>query len=213
MEEISATVLNLPKNLLSADQAALELQRYGVSAETLTQFADTGFAPHWRVNSGPPLFFMKDLREWMAENLTTKSEGRRLPNRIAFTYNPPPLSVGDNLPEQLRGISCLCDITSSVKLSAGVYFLIHEGVVVYVGQSLHPVSRVKQHTSCKEFDRVLFLPTLPEELDGVEGTFIRHLKPKYNVNALGRVFGPQANPEVAARFAIGEEEADPCAAQ
>jgi hypothetical protein len=197
MDEITATVLALPKNLFTAEQAARDLQRYAISAETLTQFADTGFAPHWRVNGGPPLFIVRELKEWLAANVTTVCQGRALPRTFSFTFRPAPLSSGDDLPEQLRGVNCLCDITQSVSLSSGVYFLIHEGEVVYVGQSVSPAYRVREHFHDKIFDRVLFLPTVPEELNGVEGTFIRHLKPKYNINRHGRVVGPNPGAEVA----------------
>lgn len=61
----------------------------------------------------------------------------------------------------------------------GVYFLLHEEEVVYVGQSTSPGSRIAQHTKDKIFDRVLLIPT--NDLDNVEAKYIKKFQPKYNV--------------------------------
>ena len=45
-------------------------------------------------------------------------------------------------------------------LSSGVYFLLQKQIVVYVGQSRNPLSRIGQHTkdSSKVFNGVKILP-------------------------------------------------------
>jgi hypothetical protein len=72
--------------------------------------------------------------------------------------------------------------------SSCVYFLLRAGTVVYVGQSNSIHSRISQHRTDKEFDRVLYMPVPAEELDIVEDRFISALKPPYNRRGIG--FGP-----------------------
>lgn len=61
----------------------------------------------------------------------------------------------------------------------GVYFLLHEEEIVYIGQSINPGARISQHAKDKIFDRVLLLPTM--DLDTVEAKYIKKFQPKYNV--------------------------------
>lgn len=62
----------------------------------------------------------------------------------------------------------------------GVYFLIVGEEVVYVGQSLTPMTRVQEHMLDKHFDRAYLLPVPPDRLNAVETAFIQHLKPALN---------------------------------
>lgn len=84
------------------------------------------------------------------------------------------------------------DVTAVLR--AGVYALVRNGVVVYVGQSKHPVSRVEAHRSLwgrkrvawlpikgMLFDEVHVLPCRVEDLNRVEAALIDLYKPKYNV--------------------------------
>jgi hypothetical protein len=73
------------------------------------------------------------------------------------------------------------DITKEAQLSCGVYFLRHKNETVYVGQSVSVHARVATHKkSGKQFDEVLFLPCEKQELNNLEGFFIRLLKPSLN---------------------------------
>lgn len=83
----------------------------------------------------------------------------------------------------------------SVMLKPGVYALIKDGVVVYIGQSKKPLSRVEAHRSLwgrKKapgwlpirailFDEAHVLPCRVEQLDEVERALIDLYKPKFNV--------------------------------
>src|SRR5260221_6238102 len=83
-------------------------------------------------------------------------------------------------------------------LRPGIYALVGEGVVVYIGQSKKPLSRVEAHRSLwgrKQrssapgwlpikailFDEVHVLPCRVEDLDIVERAMIDLYKPKYNM--------------------------------
>lgn len=61
-----------------------------------------------------------------------------------------------------------------------VYFLIKDGRVVYVGQSISVLARLGVHVGSKDFDRVLLLPCEKHLLDVVESLYIRTLTPELN---------------------------------
>jgi len=65
---------------------------------------------------------------------------------------------------------------------SGVYFLIHEGEIVYVGQSIDVINRVATHVlkAEKEFDRYAYVEIEPDDLNSVEADYIVNLGPRYN---------------------------------
>lgn len=86
-------------------------------------------------------------------------------------------------------------VNLSASLKPGIYALLCQGVVVYIGQSRKPLSRIEAHRSLwgrKKapgwlpirgilFDEVHVLPCRIEQLDEVERALIDLYKPKYNV--------------------------------
>jgi hypothetical protein len=66
--------------------------------------------------------------------------------------------------------------------SSGVYFLVQDQEVVYVGQSVNIYSRISQHPD-KKFDKYAFVPCEVELLDKLESLYIHTLKPRLNGNA------------------------------
>lgn len=66
----------------------------------------------------------------------------------------------------------------------GVYFLIHNEEVVYVGQSHDIIARVRAHRNDyrkrKLFDSVRYIECESERLDAMEYRCIELFKPKYN---------------------------------
>lgn len=91
------------------------------------------------------------------------------------------------LPEILRqiisGAVVLYDITQMTGRMCGIYFLINDGEIVYVGQSVNVFSRVSSHAQAgKQFTSVKFLPCEPEKMNEIEGLLIRLLSPKLNGN-------------------------------
>lgn len=65
--------------------------------------------------------------------------------------------------------------------ACGIYFLILNNHVVYVGQSRHSIhARIKSHLREKTFDRYFILPCEPEDLDYLETKYIAEHTPVYN---------------------------------
>lgn len=66
--------------------------------------------------------------------------------------------------------------------TTGVYLLLFEGEVVYVGQAVDMRRRIGQHLADanKQFDGVRFLPCKLVHLDKLEARYIRAFKPRLN---------------------------------
>jgi len=80
------------------------------------------------------------------------------------------------------------DITSLRSRWVGIYFLLSNGEIVYVGQSTDVDSRIAGHVSAtkknkKEFDSAFWIEVPEHDLGPYEGAFIRALAPRYNWTA------------------------------
>jgi len=64
----------------------------------------------------------------------------------------------------------------------GIYFLIKNNEIIYIGKTIELVRRLGNHLSEKEkdFDSYFFMEFKEEELNAMEYFFIRKYKPKYN---------------------------------
>ena len=73
--------------------------------------------------------------------------------------------------------------------SSGVYFLIDEGKIVYVGQSVNIYARIPSHHD-KKFDRYSYVPCKPRLLNILESLYIHCLQPKLNFTMNGVLIAP-----------------------
>jgi len=72
-------------------------------------------------------------------------------------------------------------VDSEFICACGIYFLIKDGNVVYIGQSVNIAGRIAQHKKDdKDFNEVRFILCDKERLDAREMFFIRLLKPELN---------------------------------
>lgn len=64
----------------------------------------------------------------------------------------------------------------------GIYFLIQDDEIVYIGQAVDIYRRISQHQYDKEkmFNRYAFIVCKTHELDIIETLYIHHFLPKYN---------------------------------
>lgn len=68
----------------------------------------------------------------------------------------------------------------------GVYFLLDEDEIIYIGSSKHIVSRVYSHTSSeKHFNQVRFISCDNESKEQLEAQLIIEHNPKYNLGLPG----------------------------
>lgn len=94
----------------------------------------------------------------------------------------------DEIVEQAHPLEPIC----------GVYFLVKEKRVVYVGQSVNIVARLATHMGTKDFDSTCYMVARPEELDFIESFYIYMLSPALNGPApmkLGRFLSVMAPAE------------------
>ena len=71
---------------------------------------------------------------------------------------------------------------------AGIYLLLRDSAVVYVGQSLSAYGRVRQHQleGTKAFDRFTVIRCPVSALDALERAYIAKFQPEYNRTPGGR---------------------------
>lgn len=90
--------------------------------------------------------------------------------------------MSDKIPDSIQSVSNIIEI-DTLELR-GIYFLVHKGEVVYVGQSQNIYARIQAHKTenKKKFDRI-FVSVVKDpfiDLSVIEKHFILKLKPKYN---------------------------------
>lgn len=94
----------------------------------------------------------------------------------------PPQIIGGVTLEEIR------DAAVPAGTACGIYFLLLDGEIVYVGQSLNIHSRMGNHlstTNFKPFDSAAWIPVDPAELKWVEAFYIAKFRPLYNFNPGG----------------------------
>jgi len=64
--------------------------------------------------------------------------------------------------------------------TCGVYFLLKDQKVVYVGQALNVLSRIGDHVATKDFDEWTWIPVALDMLNATETAYIRHFNPPLN---------------------------------
>ena len=72
----------------------------------------------------------------------------------------------------------------------GIYFLIKDSEIVYVGKSTHMPNRVKTHQLAKDFDRVFFISCSKWDLTSLEREYIQKFDP-----VLNQLLRPKPEPE------------------
>jgi len=66
--------------------------------------------------------------------------------------------------------------------SSGVYFLIKDDEIIYVGQSRNIIYRIGVHSRKVEFDSFSYIEVDEELLSIVEQSFIKRFNPRLNIN-------------------------------
>lgn len=174
--EVAHRTDSYPSGLKNSDEMS-EAISGGLSSERILELADSGYMPHYRIDSGAPLFKVTEVKAWISENAIVKVSGRSISEAMRIVVAAP--EVIDTPPIAIANISSLQQIPKW-GYQPGIYFLCLKGEVVYVGQSITPAGRISAHRTDKEknFDTVYLLPVPQSELNDVEAAFIHHLLPK-----------------------------------
>jgi hypothetical protein len=70
----------------------------------------------------------------------------------------------------------------SYLMNPGVYVLLYNGEVVYVGSTNNPLSRIGMHTYNIVYNQVYFVRCDSDELTKIEGLLIAKFRPRLNVD-------------------------------
>jgi hypothetical protein len=112
-----------------------------------------------------------------AEDYVMRLESRK----IVYAYQDQLFNSAPYSRERILESACRVEDTPN----CGVYFLIREDEIVYVGQSKNCPSRIQTHINDKGkvFDSYTFIATHSDNLDFLESWYIYAFNPKYNKNA------------------------------
>lgn len=182
MDELKQMIVRCeewPTGLVSASDIATDV---GLPVDRVTALADSGYWPHYRFDGGAPMFKKSESKAWAARNLMQRVPGKE-PDFAFKVIIQAPQQMKTVPPVSISNVKGLTELTH-ILYPPGVYFLVENDEVVYVGQSVNPMSRIGEHLRSKagKFDRVYFIPVPQFMLDAVEGGFIKLLSPRLNGN-------------------------------
>ena len=163
----------MPQGLKLASEITKQTK---LTEKRLIELADAQVIPHYRIDGGEPYFNTTEVRNWIAFNLVQKIDGESIyPINLVTPYD----DFTEKPPKSISDVPNLKQVPNNYE--PVVYFLALKDEVVYVGQSITVIQRVKQHRSDgKNFDRVYGIPCPRNELDYLENKFIKTLKPILN---------------------------------
>lgn len=186
MSELSKAYIFDPKSFRDLIDAKSAAAITNLTVDRLMELARTGFAPCVIIDDSKYLFQRKDIQAWVRANLVKRQTGRDFEFSVYSDANAP--AEYSDIPEELIPIaSRLRSLKTSYEVPC-IYFLVSFNKVVYVGQSTNLLSRLVSHRSEKEFDRVFYFHYPKDGLSEIESSFIRFLRPKYNIMEGNSVF-------------------------
>jgi hypothetical protein len=113
---------------------------------------------------------------------------------------PPPARAIFYNPRGLLSLEDIVKKSSPLSALAGVYFLIRDGEIIYVGQSVNVHNRVGDHVRYRMFDRVYILPCDPANLLETEAKYIHKFRPVENLSNGALIFPPIELPQEPVDF-------------
>lgn len=124
-----------------------------------------------------------DAKQWA---LTQEAELQAAPLVEADIYDPVNQPLPHSLPYIDDSLTLLAEAeiigaSRSIRKICGIYFLIHEEEVIYVGQSIDFYSRLAAHLRTFKFDSVTVIECPREKLDSLELLYIQKFSPRCNI--------------------------------
>lgn len=141
-------------------------------------------------------------------------EVARITKQKAIAENGINSALGTSLPA--RVISAMAEVEHThhdiaavampIGSNCGIYFLLHEAVVVYVGQSKDLFYRIARHARDGEkvFDAFTYILCSEDELDKMEELYITAMVPRYNMR-----MGQRSRKKLGHPYAMGANTTNP----
>lgn len=166
------------------------MQRTGLSRATVYRLARTGqFPSPIKLSERASGWLEMEVDSWLAdhagERCVDKPPTEHHLASVISTTSLTPLKLFTESEIVASGIS----LNESV---CAVYFLISNGRIVYVGQSINIHSRIATHQHRKSSDSYAFICCEPAQLDVLESIYIHALRPPLNVGANGNPRMPRS---------------------
>lgn len=156
-------------------------RKFNIPIEVLEEVAP--LMPHYSIKGYDGMYFFipGEAKQWIGDNLIRRQEGVSIPDHSVVVVPEDAHISQIGMPPALAAIRGLREFHTD--MFCGIYFLCQNEEVVYVGQSVNAVARVKTHESetCGQFNRMFFLRLPAGQLDEAERRFIRALRPRLNV--------------------------------
>jgi len=133
----------------------------------------------WMAENQMPI--LCDIEQFTLENVRKKAEAEKVSKPSTYVAEPLPEVTLENDPLTSEEIVSRSINVSPNAETCGIYFLIDEDNIVYVGQTkLWVVSRIIDHMVLKKFDRFFFVACPRELLDVIETYYIYKFRPRDN---------------------------------
>lgn len=131
---------------------------------------------------------VEHLIDWLPSYKENKRLGRSSPKRIPLWQQKKRGRL-----EDIRHLTYV----PNLRLLSGVYFLVLNAEVIYVGSSIRLESRIASHFPGKEFDGAHCVLVPPDRVRRVESAFMRYFRPVLNTELQARASIPFSNEDAA----------------
>lgn len=147
----------------------------------LNRLARQRMIKHYVLRGESANIFLFNEEELVPEMNIVEVERISQPEVIKIQCYDEPVRRNDDVPIEISRIKELRKIPHSTFNSGTcVYFLVHQGVVVYVGQAENVHHRLIEHTRKKVFDSVYYMRVPLAKMNKIETALIAALSPIYN---------------------------------
>jgi hypothetical protein len=140
----------------------------------------------WQTNAGEKVAWVADFFD--AEGKRHSRTFERHKDAIAFLGRREGMSTKVRRIDPLAALLSIDELLALPSAWIGIYFLIFEGSIQYIGQSSDVHARIKEHTRAKrvKFDRAVWIECDVADLDYLEASYIKQCRPPLNRGIRGR---------------------------
>lgn len=144
----------------------VQIERLG--ARKSQSFDTEAAARAWAADFEPKLVERRKMRQALADSTLLS----RLPRRVLTAMN------GAEYSHHEVALGAI-----PLPMVSGVYFLVHQGAVVYVGQSVDVLGRISRHRrEARDFDAFNYILCPPDKMNALEALYIAAFMPDLNTS-------------------------------